>query len=129
MMPYTGRTPVPGPVAAAGATILTPPFVFGVKSQQRLINAAKHIRYHDTIGRNNTAGNLQWTLVMKNLSEQGKALEDKKGGDKPEVPKITKTLPIIKWTEAFRDYLHRVISVRTIPFFAYVILDLRQLYL
>jgi hypothetical protein len=36
------------------------------------------------------------------------------------VPKITKALPIIKWTEAFRDYLHRVIGVRIIPL-AYVI--------
>jgi hypothetical protein len=33
---------------------------------------------------------------MKNFSEQWKALEDKKGGDKPEVPKITKALPIVK---------------------------------
>ena len=47
-------------------------------------------------------------------------MEDQKGGDKPEVPKITKALTIIKWTEAFRDYLHRVIGVRTTPL-AYVI--------
>jgi hypothetical protein len=58
---------------------------------------------------------------MKNFSEQWKALEDKKGGDEPDVPMITKVLPIIKWTEAFRDYLHRVISIRTIPLAAYVI--------
>ena len=37
------------------------------------------------------------------------------GGDTPEVPKITKTLPIMKWTEAFQDYLHWVIGVRVIP--------------
>jgi hypothetical protein len=53
---------------------------------------------------------------MKNFSEQWKAMEDKKkGGDEPEIPKITKALPVIKWTEAFRDYLHRLIGVRTIP--------------
>jgi hypothetical protein len=58
---------------------------------------------------------------MKNFSEQWKAMEDKKGaGDGPEIPKITKASPTIKWTEAFRDYLHRVIGVRTIPL-AYVI--------
>ena len=28
---------------------------------------------------------------------------------KTEVPKITKALPVIKWTEGFKDYLHRVI--------------------
>jgi hypothetical protein len=57
---------------------------------------------------------------MKNFSEQWKALENKKGGDKPDVPMISKALPIIKWTEAFRGYLHRVIGVHTIPL-AYVI--------
>ena len=57
---------------------------------------------------------------MKNFSEQWKALEDKKGGDEPAVSLMTKALPIIKWTEAFRDYLHRVIGVRTTPL-AYVI--------
>jgi hypothetical protein len=34
----------PNPAAAAGAAIPTPPFVFGAKSQQRLINAAKLLR-------------------------------------------------------------------------------------
>jgi hypothetical protein len=58
--------------------------------------------------------------IMKNFSEQWKALEDKKGGDKLDVSMISKALPIIKWTEGFRDYLHRVIGVRTIPL-AYVI--------
>jgi predicted DNA-binding WGR domain protein len=115
-----GRVPDPNPAAAVGATIPTPPFVFGAKSQMRLINSTNLLRYYDSVGRNTTAGNLQWTPVMKNFSEQWKALEDKKGGDEPEVPKITKALPIIKWTEAFRDYLHRVIGVRNIPL-AYVI--------
>jgi hypothetical protein len=116
-----GRVPDPNAAAAAqGATIPTPPFVFGAKSQMRLIHATKLLLYYDSVGRNTTAGNLQWTPVMKNFSEQWKALEDKKGGDEPEVPKITKALPIIKWTEAFRDYLHRLIGVRTIPL-AYVI--------
>ena len=40
--------------------------------------------------------------------------------DDPDVPKITKTLPIIKWTEAFQDFLNRVIGARMIPL-AYVI--------
>ena len=60
--------------------------------------------------------------MKKNFSsEQWKAaMEDKKGGDTPKVPKITKALTVIKWTEAFKDYLHKVIGVRTIPL-AYVI--------
>jgi hypothetical protein len=115
-----GRIPDPNLAAAAGATIPTPSFVFGAKSQKRLITASDLIRYYDTVGRSLTAANLQWTSVMSNFEIQWKALEDKKYLDEPEVPKITKALPIIKWTEAFRDYLHRMIGVRTIPL-AYVI--------
>jgi hypothetical protein len=43
---------------------------------------------------------------MKNFSEQWKALEDKKAGKDPEVLKTTKALPVVKWTEAFRDHMH-----------------------
>jgi hypothetical protein len=109
----TGRILDPNPAAAQGATIATPPFKFGVKSQQRLIIATKIIRYYDTVALNTTAGNLQWTPVMKHFSEQWKALTDKRGGDETEVPKITKALPIIKWTESFADYAHRVIGFVT----------------
>ena len=44
----------------------------------------------------------------------------KRDEDTPEVPKISKSLPIIKWMEAFQDHLHHVIGVRMIPL-AYVI--------
>ena len=128
-----GRIADPNPGAAAGATIRTPPFAFGAKSQQRLIVSTKLLRFYDTVGRVTAAGNLQWMPVMKNFSEQWlawKALEDKKGGNEPDIPMIIKEgipmitkearLPIIKWTEAFRDYLHREIGVCTIPL-AYVI--------
>jgi hypothetical protein len=101
--------------ATPGATIPTSSFVFGAKSQKRLITASTLLRYYDTVGRNTTVANLQWTPVMKNFEIQWKALEDKKHAGESEVPKITKALPIIKWTEAFRDYLHRMISVRKIP--------------
>jgi hypothetical protein len=101
-----GRVPDPNPGAAAGAAVPTPLFVLGAKSQQRSIFAAKLIRCYNTIARNAAAGNLQWNLVMKNFSEQWKALEDKKSGDDFEVSKTTKALPIIKWTKALRDCLH-----------------------
>ena len=57
---------------------------------------------------------------MSNFEIQWKALKDMKDEDDPDVPKITKALPIIKWTEAFKDFLHRVIGARMIPL-AYVI--------
>ena len=116
----TGRINDPNPTAAPGSTIPTPPFVFGAKSQKRLIVAAKLIKYYETVGRPLTADNIQWTSVMKNFDDQKKALENKVKNDEPDVPKISKALPVIKWTEAFKDYLHRIIGVREIPL-AYII--------
>ena len=116
----SGRIPDPNPNADPGSTVPTPPFVFGAKSQQRLLVASKLVKYYTIVGRTITASNLQWNNVMRSFSEQWKALEGKKDDDEPEVPKISKTLPIIKWTESFKDYTNRVIGVRNIPL-AYVI--------
>jgi hypothetical protein len=71
--------------------------------------------FSNTVGRTLTAGNIQWVSVMRNFKEQWQALKQKKAAPEPEVPKVTKALPIIKWTEAMMDYLHRVIGVRNIP--------------
>ena len=116
----TGRINDPNPNAALRSTIPTPPFVVGAKSQKRLIVAAKLLKYYETVGRPLMAANIQWTSVMKNFDDQKKALENKMKADEPDVPKISKALPVIKWTEAFKDYLHRIIGVREIPL-AYII--------
>ena len=63
---------------------------------------------------------MQWMLVIKNFEVQWEVLKEHKDSDDPEVPKITKALPIIKWTEAFQDYANHVIGVRMIPL-SYVI--------
>ena len=114
-----GRVPNPDPGAAAGSTIPTPAFVFGAKSQKRLGIACELVQYYNTVGRNLTAANMRWNNVIKNFEIQWKALKTKRDEDALEVPKISKSLPIIKWTEAFQDHLHRVIGVTMIPL-AYV---------
>ena len=116
----TGRIPDPNPTAVAESTIPTPPFVFGAKSQNILIVAAKLINYYETVGQSLTEANIQWTNLVKNFDDQKKALEDKVKDNKPDVPKISKALPVIKWTEAFKDHLYRFIGVCGIPF-AYII--------
>ena len=57
---------------------------------------------------------------MSNFEIQWKALKQRKDEDDPEIPKNTKALPIIKWTEAFQDFLNRVNGARMIPL-AYLI--------
>ena len=86
------------------------PFVFGAKSQKRLIVACDLVRYYETVGRNITVANIQWNTVMKNFEVQWKALTSKKEEDEPETPKITKGLNVMKWSESFRDHLHRMVT-------------------
>ena len=107
-----GRVPDPDPNAQQGATIPTPSFVFGAKSHKRLLVGCDLVRYYEMVGRPLTANNIQWNTVMKNFDIQWKALKDRKDEDEPDVPRITKALPILKWTEAFQDYLGRIIGVR-----------------
>ena len=71
------------------------------------------------MGHDVTAANMRWNNIIKNFEIQWKALKTKRDEDTPDVPKISKALPIIKWTEAFQDHLHLVIGVRMIPL-AYV---------
>jgi hypothetical protein len=105
-----GRVPDTDPGAAAGATILTPSFVFGAKSQMWLLAACDLSRYYGTVGREITAGNIRLDPVTKNFAEQWRVLTDRKKVDDPEVPKISKTLSVIKWTESFADFVHRSIG-------------------
>ena len=91
-----------------------------LKILQRLTVACDLIRYYQTMGRDLTSANIEWNQVMSNFEIQWKALKERKDEDDPDVPKITKALPIIKWTEAFQDFLNRVIGARIIPL-AYVI--------
>ena len=59
---------------------------------------------------------------MKNFEIQSTVLKERKGDDSPDVPKISKALPVIKWTEAFQDFLSRKIGNCNIPL-AYIICD------
>lgn len=116
----TGRDPDPTPNAPAGATVAVQPFVLGAKSQMRLRAASQLVQFYETVGRPLTAANMQWVPIIKNFSEHWKALEDRATDTDPETPKISKALPVTKWTEAFSDFLNRVVGSRTIPL-AYVI--------
>ena len=106
--------------APPGTTVPTPPFVFGSKSQTRLEVAGNLVRFYYEIGRDLTPDNMKWTHVMSRFKHLWKAIQDRKKSDEPSTPVISKSLHIIRWTEAFRDHLHRCIGVRSIPL-AYVI--------
>jgi hypothetical protein len=111
----SGRVPV-DPDEPDGATMPTPPFVFGAKSLNRLKVASNLIRYYEAVGRDLTAANMHWDPIIKLCIDHCKSLKDRKKEDRPDTPKITRGLPVVKWTEA----LHCVIGSRHIPL-AYLI--------
>ena len=114
----SGRVPV-DPNNPNGPTIPTPPFEFGAKSLNRLKSASDIVRYYETIDRPLTHTNMHWSTI-KIFNEHWKSLKSRKADDRPETPKITRGLPVVKWTEAFEDFLNRIIGGRYIPL-AYVI--------
>ena len=54
-----GRIPDPNPNTALGATIPTPAFTYGTKSQKRLTVAYDLVRFYQTVGRDLTPANMQ----------------------------------------------------------------------
>lgn len=96
------------------------PYVLGAKSLKRLKVAAKAVRYYTAIGRDLTPGNMHYTNVLKNFDMQWNALEKRNDDDAPATPKITRSLKVPRWSESFRDFMHRVNGVRSAPL-AYVI--------
>jgi len=85
-----------------------------------LLEACNLVWFYEEIGRSLTVSNISYDPVIRNYAQQWKALKERKEGDAPKLPKITKALPIIHWAEAFVDYLNRKIGARTIPL-SYVI--------
>jgi hypothetical protein len=73
-----GWVPDPNPAAQPGATIATPSFILGAKSQQRLTVTTDLVKHYAITGRELNAVKLRWTDVMKNFEIQWKALKVKK---------------------------------------------------
>jgi hypothetical protein len=108
------KTRPPGAVAPA------PYLVFNTLAQNRLKASALYMKYLHSIGRETTAANVVFDPIIKCFDANWIALKARQKATAPEVPKISKALPVTKWTEAFADFLQRVCGDRTIPL-AYVI--------
>jgi len=67
------------------------------------------------IGRPLTSSKIQWYPVVRRFRDLWQAIKDHHADDDPETPKISKTLTIIRWTNAFRDHLCWCVGARHIP--------------
>ena len=106
---------IPNPNGVAGEVIPTPSFAFGAKSKMRITAAINIVIYYNAVGRDLTVQNMRWEPTIRNFSKAWKSLTSRKEKDPPETPKISKSLVVMKWAEAFPDFLHRVVGARTIP--------------
>jgi hypothetical protein len=105
----------------AGA-VIGPFLTLSILSQNKLAAAAEYMRYFQTVGRVTSAATVTYDPIIKKFTQHWAALVARKAATEPDIPKITKALPVTKWTESFADFLERVCGVRTIPL-AYVIRD------
>ena len=115
-----GRVVNPDPNAPEGSTIPRPPYIFGAKSQKRLLACRNAVCFYDSIDRPLSLSMLKYDPVIKNFELQWKALSERRDEELADVPKVTKALPIISWIEAFADHLSNRIGTRMIPL-SYVI--------
>ena len=105
---------------AAGNLVNQAAFHIGAKSLHRLRVAAIAVEYYAATDRAITVQSVQWNTTLKNFEEQWKAIKSAKDDDTPEAPKMTKTVGIVKWLEAYENYSKNRIGVRDAPL-AYVI--------
>ena len=108
------------PTALAPARIPQTPFVFGAKSMKRMKVAAIAVSYYITIDRETTPNNMHYQRTLIDFYEQWENLVKKGEESAPATPCITRSLPIIKWTESFEEFLHQVLGVTHVPL-SYVI--------
>ena len=94
--------------------------MLGAKSQIRLIAACDLMWYYETVGHSLSVANIGWSLVIRSFKYQWKALKSPKKDEEVKVPKVIKSSPVMKWSEALTDFLYWVIVILIIPL-AYVV--------
>ena len=103
-----------------GVLVNQQPFHIAAKSLHRLRVAAVAVEYYLATGRALTAQMVQWETQLKNFEVQWKSITSMSKNDSLELPKMSKTVGIVKWIEAYESYASQKIGVRSAPL-AYVI--------
>ena len=112
----TGTMPDPN-----DATRVVPqaPYILSPLSCKKLVVAAKIVTYYQATDHPITIGAMRWAGPLMIFAEYLKALKLQKADDTKEPPKVTRSLPIGQWSEAFQIFLEKSLGVRDIPL-AYV---------
>ena len=79
---------------------------FPAYSEVKLIWTLKYVHHCNNVRRPIDAENIRWDPVVRTFRKLWEAIE-LKAKDKPDVPKITKQMNIMKWAQPIRDYLSK----------------------
>ena len=99
-------------VAAIPAIQPIPPVLVPARCRLRLLVASVAYHYYESIKRDQTPQNMNYTLVLKGFYSEYKAILELAEGDKPDVPVLHKNSAPLKWIESFRDCLYRTYGLR-----------------
>ena len=102
---------IPDPNNAANQ-IHQEPFRIPTKSLNRLRVAVRAVKHYEETSRELTAAMMTWDPRLKNFERQWKALEEAADKDGDEMPKVGRTLGIVKYLESYENYATTVFGVR-----------------
>eukprot|EP00980_Cylindrotheca_fusiformis_P008539 scaffold1809_cov107-Cylindrotheca_fusiformis.AAC.3 len=122
---------VPDPANPGGPQIPERPFPLGATSEDRLEKAGALVRYYNCCGRDLTnPANMRWPVIQaftddwldeRDLTQESTTInKSEEESAMPQLPIISKLLPIMQWTIAMEKYLPDVIGIQDVPL-AYVI--------
>ena len=97
-----------------GAFLRAQTVALGARSLGRLRLASKAARYYESIGRDLTPANMHVTNTLKYFDMQWASLRERQSVS-PDVPKITRSLPVMQWSESIQDFWGTVIGIRNAP--------------
>ena len=123
--------PAVAAVAAVGGAPAVPavpavlPCLISAQCQRRLNVASVAWHYYESIGRQQTPQNMNYSNVLRQFYTEWESIELLKDEDKPEVPVLSKHFTPIRWLESFRDCALRTFGIRNCPL-SYVIRDVVQ---
>ena len=94
---------------------------FGELSFMRILTACHAVRYYNTVGRTITPGMMRWNHTLKNFHEGLKALRALTEKTAPEIPRISRAVPVMKWAPAFEIVMESMYGTRHFLPLMYVI--------
>ena len=103
-------------VAFKNCRSLDPPEPLSAKSSTRLLVASIAWHYYTDTGREVTSTNMHFQNILRAFNIEWKAIAsmaDKENELK--LPVLSKTLPPLKWSESFKQYLHHSFGVMKVP--------------